>query len=237
MSEAATVHAVHSDEHQKHHNPAAQLQAIEPPRTVATKISFSFKTTTDPDTKEKNEKRPTIELMLPFVTFEGLIEALSSDDKKQQEFILNVVNDEITRAARQQVSPTEDLVKPVNSQDELDLDKLSIKYLANMPPSERRGGGIAKEVWEAFGKDYIGVMTSVGNKTLEQAQNAAILLVRKLNTVKTRKPVLEYLDKHLDFYTAHTENLEDYKEVVEFLKGKAEVYLKMDDETLLANLG
>ena len=216
--------------HGHQHKP---LEEIEAPLTINQEVAFHFKATVDPDTKEKNEKRATIKLQLPLVTFEGLIAALSKQDAKITEFVLDCLNDQIIQAARTQIN---DDTKPVNSQEELDLSKLALEAIAYMPKAERRGGGIAKEIWEAFGKDYIEVIMASAGKKLEQAQNASVLLMKKLQTVKTNKKVLKYLDGMLDVYAANSQNLEEFQECVEFLKGKAKVFLETDEEALLQNL-
>ena len=55
------------------------------------------------------------------------------------------------------------------------IDKLSWDFISNMPKAQRSGGGIAKEVWEEFGKDYISVMPDVTGKKVEQVTKAAKL--------------------------------------------------------------
>jgi hypothetical protein len=205
-------------------DPAALIN-VKHPITVNEEVTFGFR-------KDKlGNKRQPIKLILPMPTTEGIVQALQ--DEKQLEYILDVLKDQIKAAARAQISDEE---KPVNKQSELDINKLTIEFLANQPKAERTGGGISKEVWEAFSEDYIKVMPAVSGRTADQVGNAARLLLGKLQQVKTNKPVLTFLKQQLALYATNTENLEEFADCVDFLDKKAETFLNMDDASLLANL-
>lgn len=195
------------------------------PGVAMTERKFHFKK------DDLGNKRPTINLALPNVTLEGLVNALQ--DAKVQNLVLGAVNDLIYDQARVQVG---DDANPVNTQEQLDLSKLSLEFIANLPPAERRGGGISKEVWEAFGKDYLSVMPAITGKTLDQTSNAVKLFLAKFQPCKTNKPVLKVLRDLLAMYVSNTQNLEEFAECVEFLDKKAESLLNMDEAALLANL-
>lgn len=195
------------------------------PDTVDTEVNYFFK-------KDKlGVKRDTVALHLPYLTIDGLIEALS--DEKQQRFILDTINATIYDAGRWQVG---DEAKPVNKQEELDLSKLTLKYLAEMEPAERRGGGIAKEVWEAFGLDYATVMQPLTGKSEEHIQNAVALLLKKFQPVKSNKKVIEFLKGQLALWFTNTKNQEEFQECYQFLDGKANTFMSADEAALLANL-
>lgn len=192
---------------------------------LPTKYKFHFK-------KDKvGEKRPTIELSIDTVTYNGLLKAL--EDPKQAEYILDVLAQEQIRAARVQVG---DETNPVNTQEQLKADKLSIKALAYMPKAERTGGGISKETWEEMFKDYIEVMPGITGKNAEQVGNAAKLLLAKFQPVKTNKKVIGFLQGQLAQWYAATPNQEDFAECYEFLENKAKTLLEADEAALLANL-
>lgn len=176
-------------------------------------------------------KRPTINLTLPYITLDGLIDALN--DETQQAFILDVLNAEVYKAARMQVG---DESKPVNKQEELDLSKLTLEALANMPKAERTGGGISKEIWEAFAKDYVEIMPGITGKPLDNVVNASKLLLAKFQPVKTNKPVIAFLREQLATWFSKSPNAEDFQECYEFLDNKADTLLKADEAALLQNL-
>jgi hypothetical protein len=195
------------------------------PLTELTDVNYFFK-------KDKlGNKRETVSLKIPYLTIDGLIEALQ--DEKQQAFILATVNDQIYNAGRWQVG---DENKPVNKQDELDMSKMTLKFLAEMEPTERRGGGIAKEVWEAFGADYAAVMQPLTGKTQENIDNAVALLLKKFQPVKSSKKVVQFLKDQLSLWFQNTQNAEEFQECYEFLDKKAETLLQADEAALLASL-
>lgn len=176
-------------------------------------------------------KRPTVELNLPVPTLEGVQKML--EDEKQRNFILEVLAEVVKDNARLQVG---DENNPVNKQEELDINKLTMEYIANIPPSERRGGGISKETWADFFKDYLEVMPGVTGKKKEQVENAAKLFVARLQPVKTQKKILGFLKEQLALWFGSTQSAEDFAEVYEFLNGKIEDLMKRDEAELLQNL-
>lgn len=217
------------------------LQNIPAGNITQLDVPFSFKGTTDPNTKEKIPARPKLTLQIPVPTWEGLISTLSEEnpeDPKVQNYVMRLIRDDIISAARQQVSPVDETTKQVDKQEDLDLSKLTVSYLAAQPESERRGGGIAKEVWEAFEKAYVEVQTKAGGKDVEKASNAAKLFVKRYQPVRTQKKVLTFLKGELDraFSFFDAEQAEEYSSIYEFLVKKVDDLLKMDDEALLSNL-
>lgn len=219
----------------------SKLKNMPPEHLVNKEVTFSFKATTDKDTKEKIPARPALSLLIPYPTWDGVLESLTDENSDNgvneavRSYVIRLIHDDITAAARQQVSDPE---RPVTKQEELAINKLTIQYLAAQPESERRGGGIAAEVWASFEDAYIKVMTSKAGKDLEKATNAAKIFVKRFLPVRTRKPVIEFLRGELDkfFDAADEEQQEEFADVYEFLKKKADDLLKMDDESLLQNL-
>lgn len=206
--------------------PAAMTGPVSPiPNTKLEEYAYHFK-------KDKlGNKRDSVKLLIPVPTEDSVVEMLA--DEKQKALLLALLRDVVVSAGRDQVS---DEVKPVNKQEELDFSKLSLAYIASIPPSERKGGGISKETWEAFSADYITVMQAVTGKSAEQVGNAAKLLVARLQPAKTNKPVLKFLNEQLALWFSNTQDAEEYTEVYEFLSGKIKTFLEQDDAALLANL-
>lgn len=226
-----------SNNHPHHQTHAAKLHNLPVASVAFVDVPFHFKSVTNPETKEKIPARPKITLSIPHVTFNGLIEKLGAEDPANpviQNYVMRLIRDDAIAAARIQVGDED---KPVNSQDELDLSKLTLDYLANQPESERRGGGIAKEVWEAFEKNYVAVKVAMG-KEVEKASNAAKIFVKKLQPVRTQKNILNFLKGELDTWYQGTdkEAQEEFSGVYEFLVTKVDTFMKIDDAALLANL-
>lgn len=197
----------------------AHLKSLTPAHLQNKEMTFNFKK--DPTTGIKRNK---VVLTVPVPTSTGLLEAL--EDQKIQDYILDLVANAVGEAVREQVNAD---VKPVNADGELDLSKLTLEFLANQPKSDRRGNGIAKEVWEAFGQDYANVMAGIlTTKTPEQIAAAAKLLMAKFAPIKFRKALIETLQSYLAMWFEATKQQEEFADVFEFLGNKAEELLGID---------
>lgn len=207
--------------------PTAEVVPQSPiPNTVFSKENFFFK-----KDKKLGTKRDTVTLLVPVPTEEAILQMLQ--DEKQKALLVAAMKDMVMGAVREQVSNDNN---PVNKQEELDLTKCTLEYIASLPASERRGGGISKETWEDFSTDYISVMQAATGKSAEQVGNAAKLFVGRLQGCKTNKPVLGFLRDQLDLWFSKTTEAEDFAAVYEFLSGKVKAFLEADEASLLANL-
>lgn len=179
---------------------------------------------------ELGNKRASVELKLPVPSVEGVI-AILQNGGKGLELLLDSVADVIAAQARTIVNDKEDI-----SQDTFPTSQIMWDFIANLPKAERRGGGISKELWEAFALDYTAVMPAVTGKSIEAVGNAAKIYLNKFNAVKTNKPVLKLLKDQLSLYLVNSTNAETYVDCVDFLLNKADTLLAMDDAALLSNL-
>lgn len=177
---------------------------------------------------ELGNKRPTVELLLPVPSVEGIVGILEGGDEKQLSLLLDAVAAVIDDQARSIVQDKEDI-----SQDNFPFDQLGWEYIANLPKAERRGGGISKETWDEFAKDYIAVMPAATGKNADQVALAAKLLTGKFNAVKTNKPVIKALQGQLGIYTTVSPNVETFTACVEFLNNKAEALINADETAFL----
>lgn len=191
-------------------------------------FKFSFKTD-----KETGIKRPTVELRLPVLSVEGIVAILEGGEEKAKELelMLDALAEIVYDQARSIVNDDEAI-----TQENFPMDKVTWEAIANMPRAERRGGGISKETWEEFAKDYVEVMPSATGKKAEAVALAAKLLIQKFNPVKTQKAVIQMLQGQLGVYITSSPNAEQYADCVEFLNKKAENLLNMTEADLLANL-
>ena len=190
-----------------------------------------FRTTKDKETGVET-KRPEITLCFPALTVDGLGDALV--DEKQVAFILEVLNAEIYSAVRDQTDSDE---SPVNTQDELDLSKLTLAYLANQPKAQRGSSGIPQEVWDSFAEDYLQTtLTLHPERGAKKVGNAAALLKKKLVPIKTEKPVLAFFKQELEDWSATTSNLDNFQKIYDNLMGKIDTWSESDPAKLLASL-
>lgn len=188
-------------------------------------FKFNFKTD-----KESGVKRPTVELVLPVPSIEGIVHILenATEFPKQYELLRDAIYEVIADQARGIVNDNEAV-----TQENFPLNQVTWEAIANMPKAERRGGGISKEVWEEFGKDYIEVMPAATGKPVEKVALASKILVGKLNQVKTNKAVLAAMKEFLGIYINVTPNAETFLPCVEFLKDKAEKLINAEDVDLI----
>lgn len=189
-------------------------------------FKFSFR-----EDKDLGGKRPTVELKLPVPSVEGVIEILKAGGK-QLDLLLDAVAQVVVDQARSVINDN----AKITGQVDFPMDQVTWAFISTIPPKERRGGGIAKELWEEFGKDYIAVMPAVTGKSAEQIGNATKLLLAKFQPVKTVKPVISLLKDQLAMYVEHSPNAEQYAECISFLVEKADSLLNVDEATLLQNL-
>lgn len=194
--------------------------------TVDTKeVKFHFKK------DALGNKRETVEISnLPVPSVEGLIAILNAGGKGL-DLLLAAASDVVIAQARSIINDNESLTAANFPYDQVTWD-----FIANMPEAEKRGRGIAKEVWEAFSNDYIAVMPGLTGKTAEQVGNAAKLFLNKFQAVKTNKPVLAKLKEQLAIYISNSSNAEEFADCVKFLNEKADGLLAADETALLNNL-
>lgn len=197
-------------------------------------VSFHFKTKELEDASGKKTgdkfKRPTVETHIPVPSVEGIV-AIFEKGGKELEYLLEVASDAVIARVRDYINENEDA-----SQDNLPFEKFTWEFISNLPRSERRGAGIAKEIWDDFGTDYAEVMPAVTGKSAEHIGNAVGIYMKKFSTCKTNKPVLNKLKEQLTLYATNSPKAEQFAECVDFLTNKIDTLLKVDEAELLANL-
>ena len=194
-------------------------------------VKFNFKKSKDKDTGIETV-REALELAIPYPSVEGIVAILEADDGgKQLELLMDSMADVVNSIAREIIFDD----TKINAAN-FPVDKLSWEAIANMPKSQRRGGGIPKETWEEFAQDYVAVMPQVTGKTVEQITNMARILQTKLANVKTNIPVLELVVEQLAVYAENSPQAEEFADCIEFLAKKADTLLHVSPEDLLTNL-
>lgn len=211
---------------------AAIANTPAPPLALDREFKFSFKKQKImDDTLGMEVKRPPVTLNVPIPTFEGLVEALMSGDKVSQ-FVLDLVEEAIKDQVRSQLSDTD---RPVMRQSELDTSKLTLSYIANMPKSERTGGGISKETWDEFEKDYIETMGPIRG-SVDKAAKAAKLFTGRYAQCRTEKNVLKFLQEQLATWSQNSAQVEEFADVFKYLDDRATDLINKDDPDHLASL-
>lgn len=179
---------------------------------------------------ELGNKRETTELKLPVPSVEGVV-AILEDGGKGLDLLLSVIGDAVAGQARAILNEN-----PAMTAAQFPTEQCVWDFIANMPEAEKRGRGIAKEVWEEFAVDYLAIMPGITGKTEEQVSLAAKLFLNKFQSVKSNKPVLKKLKEQLAVYTNGSPNAENFVDCVKFLDEKADTLLIADEAAMLANL-
>ncbi len=198
-----------------------------------TKFSFKKKEDeVDEITGDKivGTKRPTLELDLPVLSYEGILK-LFEKVGKELELVKEAVNDVIIARARQIINDDESI-----SSETFPYNDITWEVIANLPKAERRGGGISKEMWEGFIADYMTIMPAAANKTQVQVERAAKVFAKKLVEVKTDKVALKLLLNQLTIYINNSPQAEQFEECVSFLVNKANTLLDKEQSSLVENL-
>ena len=226
-------------------------------QAIDTKFSFKARKITDSEGKEigKSKKQPPLVVQLPYPTPEELIAHLQKQDlevppKKEGEattyemdkvksLILDAVHAVIKDQAKGQLDEAidsfgSDDTKTVTA-DMLDYDKLSLEFIANLPPAQRGARAIPEEDFEAFYGDYMQVMVQVTGKPEAKIKNH-IDLFKKPTRAKQNKEALKVLVDQLDVYLASSANIEDTGEVAQRLRSKFDRWVKEDDKLDLSAL-
>lgn len=204
---------------------------INGPMFTEREYKFSFKKQKVKDELGQEVKRPPITVTVKVPTFDGLIHYLGTSEKVQN-FMLDLAEEAIKDQVRAQLSDEE---KPVMKPEELDHSKLFLDYIASIPKAERTGGGISKDTWEDFEKDYVAVMGPI-RQSDEKAAKAAKLFTNRFNAVRTDKPVLKFLREQLGTWAANTQNLEDFQDVFTYLDNRVAELLNRDSAATLETL-
>jgi len=210
------------------------ITANSDPKIDIKEVKFGFRKIKDEETGVET-KRPTVETKLPVPSVEGIIAILEAGGK-QLELLQQAVQNTIEDAVKSRLSEDTSITS-----DNFPYADFTWEAIANQPESERRGRGIAKEVWEDFFKDYIASMPALTGKTAKQVEKQAAVLAQKLNPLKNHEDKDTLLPKFKDQLTIYlngSKQAENFGECVDFLMKKADSLLTQEKNTNLAeNLG
>ena len=203
---------------------------------IEQKFNFKARTLRDDDGKElgKTKKQSPVVANLVVPTKEELAAVLASQDpayEKVQAVIQEAVNTLIRDQARSQFDVIieefgNDDTKTVTA-EMLDHDKLTLTYIANLPPSQRGVRALTEEELKEFYDDYMAVMIAATGKE-EKRIKAHISLFEKPIRAKQNKDaekIMTVLIEQLDIYLATSQNVESTGEAATRLQGKFKKWL------------
>jgi hypothetical protein len=188
--------------------------------------AFHFRKQVDAKTKVET-KRNSVVLPMPVPSIEGII-AIIEKGGAGLVLLQEAVRDVLVETAREYIDANEDVTS-----NNFPYELLSWEAIANLPKADRRGGGIAKEVWADFAKDYIAVMPALINKSEEAVTTATKIFLTKFSSCKTNKPVLNKLKDYLAIYISNTSRGEEFAEAVDWLDKKIKTLIETGEQSLL----
>lgn len=208
--------------------------------TINVDTKFNFKTRTikneDGTVLKTLKKQPSVIVALPFLIADEVVGILQSEDAKSKDLVLEYVNSAIRDQARAQF---DELIESFGdddsrtvSGDQLDFDRLTFSYIANLDPKVRGARALSEEDYTAFFTDYANVMVATTGKPIEKIKKH-IELFKKPARVKSAKDVLGVLVEQLDIYLVSSPNLEETGEAANRTRAKFDRWLKAEEEISL----
>ena len=209
--------------------------------TFPRKVKFRF---------NKNDKtlfhRPTVETTVKVLSTAGLIDIIhngaTADEKTEKgrkdkatlEYAIEVLGDAVINEVRGYVSDNLNA-----SQETIPWHNYTFESIANMPAGIRGASGIAKELWDKFAADYVGVISATGLAAEIAAARVAVFVqkFRPLTGNPDRKSIIENLMGTLVVYMEKTTNGEEFSSILEFLNKKADELKKEDTLVTAGALG
>jgi hypothetical protein len=183
----------------------------------------------------KGKKQPSVVTVLPIPTHNTVAAFLSDPASKESDLIMAAVSDLIYGHARNQFDEIidgfeENDGRTVNA-GMLDLAKLDLSYLANLPPSTRASTVPTEDDFKGFFADYLAVMPAATGKATAAIEKH-IKLFTKPAQLKANKPVMELLLSQLDLYMAHTTAIEETGATASYLRTKLDRWFKEPEKAI-----
>lgn len=221
----------------------------------STEMRFGFRTVKDDKTGVET-KREAVEIKLPVLNFEGIVHILQnyaqtkgnleSEDaeakaaavsaKKQYDLLTSSIQSTYESSIKDFLGDNADVTSA-----NFPYEKFTWEALANEPESERRGRGIAKEVWDAFIESYRKQMPALTGKKQENIDKQSAILAQKFNPLKNhedKEKILPNFKQALTVYMNGASDAEQFAPCIQFLIEKADKILAADKNANLAeNLG
>jgi len=179
----------------------------------AVKFNFKSRKITDESGKEigRTKKQDSVTCDIPVPEVQEVVDLLHAGGK-ESELILDAVAEIIVTQARDQF---DELIESFGTDDSktvsasmLDYAKLSLTYIASIPPARRGATALSEEDWKSFFEDYLSVMVAATGKSEDRIRNQ-INLYKNPAKAKANKEVLNLLIDQLDIYMSSSANIED----------------------------
>lgn len=204
---------------------------------VDMKFNFKARNLYDENGKAvgKSKKQPSLVVTLPVPSHSTVARYLSDASSKESAVIMAAVEDLIYSAARNQFDEIIDGFEGDDSRtvaaSMLDISKLDLTYIANLPPSTRASSVPGEDDFKAFFSDYLAVMPAATGKG-DAAIEKHIKLFTKPTAIKANKPVLELLVGQLDLYMSATANIEETAATASYIRNKLDKWFNEPEKAI-----
>lgn len=220
--------------------------------TLGVKKKFNFKQRSVKDESgkevEKLPKQPSVEATIPVPTAEAVIEVLAQPSmlteeqadgtvkevpNLQKQLILDYINQIIFDQAKSQLDAAidsfgSDKTKQVSVAN-LDYDKLSLAYIASIPPARRGAVAISDEEWKEFFADYGTTMQQAAGKTKVQIENH-VKILEAPRKYRAKKELLGVMLEQVNLYATLSPNLEDFTTPFQKLVDTLKRFIEEEDQ-------
>jgi hypothetical protein len=207
------------------------------PTTKSNKFTFKSRAIRDEAGNQigKTKKQPSLEVGLPIPTAEEVSIYLLEPASKEAVLIMDAIARMFVDGAREQL---DDVIESFGDDDSktisasvLDYSKLTLEYIANLPPTQRGATALADEDWEVFFQDYVAVMVAATGKPADKINNH-VNLFKKPTKAKANKEVLGVLVDQLDIYIASSSNIEETGLAASRIRDKYQRWIDAPEATM-----
>lgn len=205
--------------------------------TVDFKFNFKSRKITDESGKEigRTKKQDSVIATLAVPTVDEITLWLSQEDSPVAKLIRDNINRIIYSEARDQfdeiIESFADDDSKVITAGHLDHSKLTLEYIASLPPSTRGGSALTEDDFNLFFDDYLAVMMRVTGKE-ERRIVGHLNLFKRPQKARANKEALALLVEHLDIYMSSSANIEDTGECASRIRNKFAKWLAEPEKAI-----
>lgn len=195
---------------------------------------YFFKTVnlTDDDGKETGEtfKHPDVITVFPVPSTEEIIELLQTNDAVRK-LINDWIFDGICAQGKSQIEQWwENNPGKVFTPTEFDLNKLTLEYIATIPPKQRGAWAPDKDDIKSFVTDYKEVMLNKVGYDPKKVAHHVKNLEKGLAKIKGEKEILRRMQDLLTLYAANSEQLEEQQQTFDWFSNRIDKWLKVEEK-------
>lgn len=209
--------------------------------TITTKFNFKSRAIKDEagNTIGRTKKQDSLTASLPVPSPDEVITYLAAPETAVAKMIADAVNALVINAARDQFDEVIESFGADDSKtvtiDVLDYSKLTLEFLASIPPTQRGASAVTEEDWTNFYGDYLTTMVAATGKTEDRIVKHINIFKSPVKS-KSNKEVLAVLVDQLEVYMASSANLEDNAVCAGRIMDKFNKWLAEPDAVLVADM-